>query len=223
MYQEPLAALPVCVSTMIFMTDAARGGALSDGPARWERAAELFADWRSGNARAIDDLVRLMTPVLWHVVRAYGLDRPLAEDVVQTTWLALVRGHEKISDFRSISGWLTTAARREAWKVSKRERRADATDNVVLEPMLPVQESAETTVTASDEARLLWKAVAALDERCRRLLRVIAFDDRPDYATLAAELDMPVGSIGPTRGRCLVKLRARLTHTDGVDERGNDG
>ncbi|MGO2933585.1 RNA polymerase sigma factor [Microbacterium sp.] len=193
------------------MTDASRGGAVSDGSARWERAADLFADWRSGNLRAMDDLVRLMTPVLWHVVRAYGVDRALAEDVVQSTWLTLVRSHEKIADFRAISGWLTTTARREAWKVSTRHRRADAVADELLEPLLPAQESAESEVAASDESRRLWTAVAALDERCRRLLRVVAFEDRPDYATLATQLEMPVGSIGPTRRRCLVKLRTRLT------------
>ena len=222
MYQETLAALLVGVSTMIFMTDPSPGGAVSDGSARWERAADLFADWRSGNGRAMDDLVRLMTPVLWHVVRAYGLDRTLAEDVVQSTWLALVRSHEKISDFRAISGWLTMTARREAWKVSKSHRRTDATSDEVLEPMLPAQESAETEVAASDESRRIWKAVSALDERCRRLLRVIAFDDRPDYATLATELEMPVGSIGPTRRRCLVKLRTQLTHGGDFGEGGRD-
>jgi len=204
---------------MIFMTDAPPGGAVSDGSARWERAADLFADWRSGNVRAMDDLVRLMTPVLWHVVRAYGLERMLAEDVVQSTWLALVRGHERISDSRAISGWLTTTARREAWKVSKSHRQADATSDEILEPMLPAEHSAETQVATSDESRRLWNAVAALDERCQRLLRVVAFDDRPDYAGLAAELQMPVGSIGPTRMRCLTKLRTRLAagdHDEGV-------
>jgi DNA-directed RNA polymerase specialized sigma24 family protein len=60
---------------------------------------------------------------------------------------------------------------------------------------------------ASETARRLWRYVAMLSERCRRLLRVIAFDERPDYGRLALELNMPVGSIGPTRGRCLKKLR----------------
>ena len=85
MYQDALAVLLVSVSTMSTMTDASPEGAVSDGTARWERAAALFADWRAGDARAMDELVRLMTPVLWHVVRAYGLERTLAEDVVQTT------------------------------------------------------------------------------------------------------------------------------------------
>ena len=56
----------------------------------------------------------------------------------------------------------------------------------------------------------LWRHIAALPERCRALLRVIAFADRPDYAELALALGMPQGSIGPTRGRCLAKLRVAL-------------
>jgi DNA-directed RNA polymerase specialized sigma24 family protein len=67
-----------------------------------------------------------------------------------------------------------------------------------------------------DEQRILWLAVARLNERCQRLLRVIAFDERPDYARIAQDLAMPVGSIGPTRQRCLVKLRA-LLEDDGYE------
>lgn len=208
---------------MIFMTDASPAGAVGDGLARWERAAELFTDWRSGNRRAMDELVRLMAPVLWHVVRAYGLERSLAEDVVQSTWLALVRGHEKIADVRAVSSWLTITARREAWKVSKSHRRTDATADEILEPMLPPQESTEAEVTASDESRRIWAAVATLTARCQRLLRVVAFDDRPDYAAIAADLEMPIGSIGPTRQRCLAKLQSELVRSGfSPAEGGND-
>ena len=70
--------------------DPSSDGAVSDPP-RWERATTLFLRWRDGEPRAMDELVRLMTPVLWHVARAYGLDRALAEDVVQSTWMALMR------------------------------------------------------------------------------------------------------------------------------------
>jgi RNA polymerase sigma factor (sigma-70 family) len=179
-------------------------------PTRWERAGSLFAAWRDGDARAMDELVRLMTPTLWHVVRAYGLDRALAEDVVQTTWLTLVRRHESIADPRAVSGWLTTCARREAWRAGRAQRRADVTETEELEPQLPTQESAEASATRSADAQRLWDAVAQLAERCRRLLRVIAFEERPDYARLAQEMAMPIGSIGPTRQRCLGKLRALL-------------
>lgn len=179
-------------------------------PTRWERAAELFGRWRDGETRAMDELVRLMSPVLWHVVRAYGLDRALAEDVVQTTWLTLVRRHESILEPQAVSGWLTTCARREAWRVGKLQRRADPTEAEYLEPHLPTHESAEDSAIVDDESSRLWTAVSTLNDRCQRLLRVVAFEERPDYARLAQDLSMPIGSIGPTRQRCLAKLRAVL-------------
>ena len=182
----------------------------------WEQASSLFVRWQDGETRAMDALVRLMTPVLWHVVRAYGLESALAEDVVQTTWLTLVRRHETIADPRAVSGWLTMCARREAWRVSKAQRRADPTETEQLEPQLPTAQAAEQTAVLGDEHRILWLAVARLNERCQRLLRVIAFDERPDYARIAQDLAMPVGSIGPTRQRCLVKLRA-LLEDDGYE------
>jgi RNA polymerase sigma factor (sigma-70 family) len=193
-----------------------------DAPSCWDAAADLFVRWREGEARAMDDLVRLMTPVLWHVVRAYGLDHALAQDVVQTTWMTLVRRHESIVDPQAVSGWLTTCARREAWRVGKQQRRADPTEAEYLEPHLPVGESAERVATRADEAHRLWSAVDRLDERCRRLLRVVAFEERPDYAKLAVDLAMAVGSIGPTRQRCLGKLRALLV-TDGFADADLEG
>ncbi|MFS0853344.1 RNA polymerase sigma factor [Microbacterium sp. 179-I 3D4 NHS] len=187
--------------------------ASDDGKARWQHAADLFDAWREGDGRAMDGLVRLMTPVLWHVVRAYGLDRTLAEDVVQTTWLRLVRAEGSIADSRAVSAWLTTTARREAWRVAKVNRRVEATDADDLDVLLPEQASAEERAEIGDERRRLWLAVQRLAARCQRLLRVIAFEDRPDYARLAADLSMPVGSIGPTRQRCLAKLRSLLEAT----------
>ncbi len=203
------------VITMGLMIDGAPDGAAldpapDDGAARWRRAAEFFDAWRDGESRAMDDLVRLMTPVLWHVVRAYGLDRTLAEDVVQTTWLQLVRGHRSISDPKAVSAWLTTTARREAWRAGKAQNRVDTTESDALDALLPTQQSAEHHATVGDEKRRLWAAVRLLADRCQRLLRVIAFEERPDYARLAADLAMPVGSIGPTRQRCLAKLRELL-------------
>ncbi len=186
----------------------ARGEA--GAPSIWDRAAVSFARWRRGDPRAMDELVRVMTPVLWHVVRAYGLDRMLAEDVVQATWLTLVRRHESIHDPHAIGGWLTMCARREAWRAGRAQQRVRPTDTVHLEPMLEADASAEQRVHQSERDRRLWSAVESLDARCRRLLRIVAFDDRPDYAHIARDLQMPIGSIGPTRGRCLGKLRAAL-------------
>ena len=186
----------------------------------WRQAAALFVRWReSADSRALDDLVRLLSPVLWHVVRAYGLRRETAEDVVQATWLAFVRKHDSIQDPEAVSAWLTMTARREAWRASKVDTRADPTEDETLELRMPPSATAEDDAVKQLEAQRLWEAVATLDDRCRRLLRIVAFDDRPDYRRIANDLRMPIGSIGPTRQRCLGKLRARLEGSDGL-ERG---
>ncbi|WP_235556787.1 RNA polymerase sigma factor [Microbacterium sp. GCS4] len=215
MYQKSLAVLLMGVLTIRLMIDGAPDGAAldpapDDGAARWRRAADFFEAWQDGDSRAMDDLVRLMTPVLWHVVRAYGLERTLTEDVIQTTWMQLVRGHRSITEPRAVSAWLTTTARREAWRAGKAGRRVETTETDTLDVLLPRQESAEDRAATGEQSRALWSAVQRLADRCQRLLRVIAFEERPDYARLASELGMPVGSIGPTRQRCLAKLRALL-------------
>ena len=81
---------------------------------------------------------------------------------------------------------------------------------------IPVQRDQlpEELVLRDARQRALWSHVRGLPERCRELMRVIAFADRPDYAQIAESLGMPVGSIGPTRGRCLQKLRTLLEDGD---------
>lgn len=174
----------------------------------WRDAADCARRWQRGDDSGLDDLVRLLSPVLWQVVRAYGLDRDLAEDVVQTTWLRLVRHRTRLADAQAVGAWLTTTARREAARVAERSRR----DAPMAQEDLPTRPgssaSAEAEALANGEADRLWGAVRLLSERCRQLLRVIAFSERPQYADLATELNMPIGSIGPTRGRCLDKLRS---------------
>ena len=212
MYQMGLARLLVNVSTIGNMSDVRP--AEDDPPqrteTRWAAAARHFEAWRGGDAHAMDELVRLMSPVLWHVVRASGLDRGLTEDVVQTTWMTLVQRQASIVEPQAVAGWLTTCARREAWRVGRVQRRADPTGTERLERNMAVADSAEQTATMTDAASTLWSAVRGLNERCQRLLRVVAFDDRPDYAALAKDLAMPIGSIGPTRQRCLAKLKSTL-------------
>lgn len=177
----------------------------------WSSAGGAFRRWRAGEESALDELVTLMSPVLWQVVRATGLSQEAAEDVVQSTWLSLVRGADRISDPQAVSGWLCTTARREAWRVRKLSRRSLPVEDEALEFRVPSQPSAESVTVANDQQQQLWGALARLDERCQRLLRIVAFEQRPDYGRISAELGMPVGSIGPTRGRCLAKLQTELT------------
>jgi RNA polymerase sigma factor (sigma-70 family) len=174
------------------------------------RAAVLFSDFRAGDESKMADLVNLITPILWHTVRAQRLERELAEDVVQTTWLTLVRNAESISDPQAVLQWLIVSARREAWRIVKREDRVEARDFETDDVVAPMTDLPENVAVRADSDARLWRHIAKLPERCQALLRVIAFADRPDYAAVAQSLGMPVGSIGPTRGRCLAKLRVQL-------------
>ncbi|HKC27007.1 MAG TPA: sigma-70 family RNA polymerase sigma factor [Jatrophihabitans sp.] len=174
------------------------------------RAAALFRDYRAGDERKIGELVALVTPILWHTARAQRLDRERAEDVVQSSWLALMRSSDAIADPQAVLQWLIVSTRREAWRVVKREDRTEPRDLDDDELVTAGRDLPEEQVLQSDVDARLWQHVAQLPARCRALLRVIAFADRPDYATIAESLGMPVGSIGPTRGRCLAKLRDQL-------------
>jgi RNA polymerase sigma factor (sigma-70 family) len=182
------------------------------------RAADAFEAYQGGNRSSFDDLVTMLTPLLWHTVRATGVDPVAAEDVVQTTWMRLLHSSASIRDSRTVVKWLLTAVRREAWRVAKRAR-ADMLKTATLfgedgdeVAGIPEREdqAPEELVFRHDRQRQLWGHVESLPPRCRELLRVIAFADRPDYALIADSLGMPVGSIGPTRGRCLAKLRQGL-------------
>jgi len=189
-----------------------------DGSTLVDRATDAFTRYRAGEREALDELVDAVTPLLWRTVREAGLDVPASEDVVQTVWLTLLRGGDSVRDPRAVVKWLLTAARREAWRVSRRVhddtvRHGGTLSDGPEEALdLPAQrESLPEDVVFRDESqRCLWTHVQGLSPRCRQLLCVIAFADRPDYALIAESLGMPVGSIGPTRGRCLAKLRGLL-------------
>lgn len=181
------------------------------------RAAVAFADFRDGDRPAFDELMTMVTPLLWHTVRAAGLDRTQAEDVLQTAWMNLLRHADSVRDPRTVVKWLLITTKREAWRVRRRERDAVAIPASTMdgspEPWdRPADHSdePETALELSEREQRLWHHVHQLPPRCRELMRVIAFADRPDYGHIAEALGMPVGSIGPTRGRCLAKLHEIL-------------
>lgn len=185
------------------------------------RAAVAFADFRGGDRTAFDDLMKMVTPLLWHTARGQGVDRVAAEDVLQTVWLSLFHHAGSVREPRTVVKWLLTSTRREAWRVRQRERSTHlsrapldgpAQDRQDWDRPTAPEEEPEALVLLAARQRLLWHHVQQLPPKCRTLMRVIAFADRPDYAQIADSLGMPVGSIGPTRGRCLAKLHEILDH-----------
>lgn len=174
------------------------------------RAGLAFAAYRDGDVQRMDELVDVLTALLWHTARGQGLAAPAAQDVVQTAWLRLVENADRITEPRAVMGWLIVTVRRESWRVAK----ATKISGPGWEEPDPAQpdpgpDPGETAVLAADQ-KALWRHITSLPAKCQALLRVIAFSDPPDYAAVAESLHMPVGSIGPTRGRCLAKLRRAL-------------
>lgn len=182
----------------------------AEGGARWSASAAAFTAWCDGDKEALDELVRLLSPTLWHVVRATGLDRASAEDVVQNTWLVLVDKADSISNPMAVAGWLCTTARREAWRLSKNFRREFAAEDDSLGWALPSMEGPEDGIVLAEDHARLRLCLTRLNVRCQALLRMLAAGPRPEYVEVSEALDMPIGSIGPTRSRCLDKLRVEL-------------
>lgn len=174
---------------------------------RGERVTALFLAVREGRHECLDDLVADLTPLLWQVARAQGLDRQSSQDVVQNTWLHFLGDIDKIREPAAVVQWLVTTTKRGAWRMRRTERPHeqldghDAADSAV---------TPEENAVLTDRQRRLWTAVARLPRRCQDLLRVVAFVPRPDYTAIAASFGMARGGVGPTRGRCLAQLRAQL-------------
>jgi len=184
------------------------GGSVEESLAT--RAGRLFTEYRNGDQAKMGELVALLTPILWHTVRASRLAAATAEDVLQTTWLTLVRKADSITEPLAVLQWLVVTTKRESWRVSRNQAKVRPEDLETTGTDLDLGPSVEDEVIMQDSDARLWQHLNALPERCRALLRVVAFADRPDYAEIGRALGMPLGSIGPTRGRCLAKLKAAL-------------
>ncbi|MFC5826410.1 RNA polymerase sigma factor [Nonomuraea insulae] len=177
---------------------------------RRDRLAGLLLEARQGNSDALDAIVAELTPVLWHTARNQGLSQQAAEDVIQTTWLILLRHLHAISAPGALIEWLVTTTRREAWRVSAASRKDDLPGDDTFDELPDGLLTPDELLVDDERRRALWHAVESLPKRCAELLRIIAFVPRPHYDAVATALDMPMGSIGPTRGRCFAKLRLLL-------------
>ncbi|WP_460401056.1 RNA polymerase sigma factor [Actinophytocola sediminis] len=174
-----------------------------------ERHTACLVAARQGDRAAFTALVTELTPLLWHVARGNGLSRAEAEDVTQTVWLALLRNVDRLTDPRALAAWLITTTRREA---NHLRRQADRARVVELgdagADLLPAADpTPEDEVLRDDRDRTLWTVFNRLSPRCQEMLRLTVLAGRAEYRVVAETLHMPVGGIGPTRGRCLKTLR----------------
>jgi RNA polymerase sigma factor (sigma-70 family) len=180
------------------------------------RLTNLVNAAKAGQSDAIGDLVTEFTPMLWQVARSAGLSASDAEDVLQSVWLSLISHLETIRTPGALAAWLVITTRRESWRVRKADLRQPPADQEWLIAIPDPQPGSEEQAIMAEEGRMLWAAFRTLPDRCRELLRIVAFVPRPDYDEVAATLDMRRGSIGPTRARCLDKLRTALAAEGGT-------
>ncbi|MBA2453594.1 MAG: sigma-70 family RNA polymerase sigma factor [Chloroflexia bacterium] len=177
----------------------------------------LIQACRRGDAAAWETLINRYQRLIFSIPRRSGLNEDLAAEVFQHVFTTLVEQLPNIEQPQRIKAWLVTTARRETWRVSRGERASQATagngdweDNAVtLQDNDPLPEE---TIVRLEEQHTVYTAVSGLDDRCRQLLTMLFYDrDRLPYADIAATLGTSEGSIGPTRARCLEKLRRALS------------
>jgi RNA polymerase sigma factor (sigma-70 family) len=170
---------------------------------------DLVTRARNGDKQAWDALVERYAPLIWSICRRYRVAGADADDVGQGVWLQLVDQLDKIRDPAALPGWLATTTRRECVRVLRAVRGPHAARYARDAETIPDDHSqmAEQQVLVAERHAALREAFAHLPP-CDQQLIVLLIQDPPVlYAEISARLRIPVGSIGPTRGRCLDKLR----------------
>lgn len=178
------------------------------GVAETDDVSALVLGARAGDAQAWSALVERFARLVFATCLGYRLSQTDAADVSQTVWLRLAEHLNRIEHPERVGGWLVTTARRECLALLKARHR--------FEPLAADAALSDTrpepieVITREESIAEVAVAFARLTQRCRELLRRVVCDPDASYLVVASELHMPVGSIGPTRSRCLAKLRRYL-------------
>ena len=171
---------------------------------------DLILGCKKGQARAWQRVLDRYERLVFSIPRSYGLSRADAADISQITFTILMQSLDSLAEDSNLGGWLATVARRHAWRLIEQSRR----ESVGREE--DIAESA--TLLGGEKPSERWETIdwlqqglSKVGDPCRKLLTALYFDERqPSYAEVAERLDIPVGSIGPTRARCLGRMRRAL-------------
>lgn len=163
----------------------------------------------SGDKAAWATLIERYERLIYSIPLRYGLSESQSADIFQDVCLILLEKLDHLRDEARLAAWLGTVTRRECWKMMRRRDAAGAEDAVPFLSERAASDARPEEIVAEWEA---WQAVRAaleqIGERCRDLLRRLYYTTpTPSYESIASELDIPTGSIGPTRARCLKKLQ----------------
>jgi RNA polymerase sigma factor (sigma-70 family) len=167
---------------------------------RLVRAAEC------GDERAWSELVRRYGGIVWALARAHRLSDADAADAAQATWLRLVQNLGRLRQPAAIPGWIATTARRECLRILKQGERQACHEL----PEIVDEQNLDGTLLAGERAAVLARAFARLGASDQSLLRLLTAEPALSYKEIANVLDMPIGSIGPTRMRAIARLRREI-------------
>jgi RNA polymerase sigma factor (sigma-70 family) len=177
--------------------------------------AELVAAACAHDPRAWEEIVRRYGRMVRSVARSFRLSESDTADVLQSTWLRAVERLTTLREPDRLGGWLATTAHRECLAILRRSSRETA-DGLLVGDLATTAAGPETTVLAREVRGAVRRAVAELPLRRRVLVEALFGDPDARYADVARALDLPAGSIGPTRQRVLCGLR-RTLERDGLD------
>lgn len=167
-----------------------------------------------GSSDAWNELVDRYGRLVWSVTRSFRLDEATAADVSQTVWLRLTENCERIHNPEKLASWLATTTRNEALKVVRQRQRTAPAEMMDDTPDLFTRSAEERLVDDETLAEAI-DAFVQLSDDCRQLLRLLCAVPAIEYATISEMIGRPVGSIGPTRRRCLDNLRSLMTDSEG--------
>jgi RNA polymerase sigma factor (sigma-70 family) len=180
-----------------------------------QKLTELVRSVQAGSERGWDALVDEFCRMIWAVARGHRLCDADAAEVVQATWLLLLEHLHDLHEPARVGSWLATTARRECLRVLRGAKRVAPYGDDLPEP--GVEQAQERAVVIAERDRALWRAFGCLRPGDQVLLRLLMAEPRPAYDEISAALDMPIGSIGPTRARALERLRLELHASDALE------
>jgi RNA polymerase sigma factor (sigma-70 family) len=168
----------------------------------------LLRRCQAGDHRAWRDLVSRHGGLVYAIARTHRLPEDACDDVAQTVFASLLKHLNDVREPAALVGWLATTARRECWRVVRKSRAQERLARGVASASGEAQEQQpEVSLERVEQAHRVRIALDELGGRCKELLTALfASPDKPDYTLIASRLGMPIGSIGPTRLRCLAKL-----------------
>lgn len=170
----------------------------------------------AGDPSAWNALMDRFGRMIVAIARSCRLNEADVGEVHQTTWLRLVENIGRVEQPERIGAWLATTARRESLRIVRGKARLFLNHEASTQLPDPDGKPPDAGPLAEERADAVRRAFALLPPHCQRLLGILAVDNPPSYKTLSKTLSMPIGSIGPTRGRCLEHLR-RIMEELGAD------